>query len=505
MTNRTRRDFLQTSILGAAAAVASCHRSYGQVGAVRGSANGDIRVAVVGLRTKGLEHMLEYAGRLKGARLVALCDCDREILAARQAECGKLGVTPAVFRDYRKLLESRDVDAVVLAPPNHHHSLMTIWALKAGKDVYVEKPLSHNIWEGRQAVAAARKYPKNVVQAGMQNRSSDDIKEAIAYVRSGQLGRIQWVRGLCYKQRDSIGRTTGPQPVPAAIDYDLWTGPADLTPPRRNSPKNGTVHYDWHWFWNYGGGDICNQGVHQLDIARWFLDEPGLPPSVISFGGRFGYRDDAETPNTLVTAFDYPRAPLIFEVRGLPAKAGMQAMDAYRGTRIGVIVQCEGGYVAVSETGTAVIYDRQHKILRKLAESTLVTHYANFVRGMQTRQVFTGLIEDCHLSTSLCHLANISYLLGAGTSPGALAEAIRADASSREACERMLDHLRANGIPAGEPTVLGPRLPIDAASGRVVGPDPTIRAAANACPIMRRTGRGAFAIPVIDDRPVAAG
>lgn len=504
MIHHTRRHFLQTSLLGAAACVAIPRRLYGAAGSTAGSANGDIRVAVVGLRTKGQEHMLEYASKQKGARLVALCDCDSEILAARRAECVKLGVTPAVFRDYRKVLESRDVDAVVLAPPNHHHSLMTIWALQAGKDVYVEKPLSHNIWEGRQAVAASRKYPKNVVQAGMQNRSSDDIKEAIAYVRSGRLGRIQWARGLCYKQRDSIGRTTGPQPVPAHIDYDLWTGPADLTPPRRNSTKHGPVHYDWHWFWNYGGGDICNQGVHQLDIARWFLDEPGLPLSVISFGGRFGYRDDAETPNTLVTAFDYARAPLIFEVRGLPAKAGMQAMDAYRGTRIGVIVQCEGGYVAVSDTGTAVIYDNQHKVLRKLAASTLETHYSNFVRAMQTRKVFTGLIDDCHLSTSLCHLANISYLLGAATPPGALDEAIRADSTSREACDRMLDHLRANGIPAAEPTVLGPRLPIDAASGRVVGPNPTIRAAANACPLMKRAGRGAFAIPVLDDSASAA-
>ena len=201
--------------------------------------------------------------------------------------------------------------------------------------MYVEKPLSHNVWEGRQAVEAARKHTKNIVFAGTQNRSSEDIYDAIDFVKSGQIGRILWARGLCYKTRDSIGQTQGAQKVPDSINYDLWTGPADLTPPRRNSKSNGTVHYDWHWFWNYGGGDITNQGIHQMDVARWFLGEPGLPSTVMSFGGRFGYRDDAETPNTLISVFGYAKAPLIFEVRGLPMKAGMRAMDKFLGTDVG--------------------------------------------------------------------------------------------------------------------------------------------------------------------------
>src|SRR5262249_31206946 len=152
------------------------------------------------------------------------------VLAERKKNCEDKGVTPETYRDVRKLLDSKDIDAIVIAAPNHWHSLMTIWGLQAGKDVYVEKPLSHNIWEGRQAVEAAKKYGKQIVQAGTQNRSSQDIKEAIAFIESGKLGAIKWVRGTCYKPRDSIGKHDGPQPVPASVDYELWTGPADMIP-----------------------------------------------------------------------------------------------------------------------------------------------------------------------------------------------------------------------------------------------------------------------------------
>src|SRR5581483_10086129 len=236
------------------------------------------------------------------------------------------------------------------------------------------------------AVEAARKYSKQIVQAGTQNRSSHDIREAIAYIHAGKLGKIQWARGLCYKMRESIGKHDGPQPIPASVDYDLWSGPEPLVPPHRNGTK-GPIHYDWHWCWNYGGGDISNQGIHQMDVARWILGEPGLPPSVIALGGRFGYDDDAETPNTEVAVFNYEKAPLIFEVRGLPMKAGMRAMDAYRHTRgIGVVVQCEGGYVEVSEAGTAIIYDNDNKIVQKLANGGNGEHRQNFIDAVRARK-----------------------------------------------------------------------------------------------------------------------
>src|SRR3954468_14931108 len=318
MNKWTRKEFLKASVVGGGAALlAGRTKIYGATAPAAGSANGDVRVGVAGINAQGRGHMLDYCGKLPGARLVAICDADSDVLDKRKAECVKAGTTPQTYHDVRKMLESKDIDAVVFAPPNHWHSLMTIWALQAGKDVYVEKPLSHNIWEGRQAVEAAKKYTKNIAMIGTQNRSSADIAAAIEMVKSGKLGKIQWARGLCYKERVSIGKHNGPQPIPASVDYDLWSGPSDLKPPTRNGPK-GTIHYDWHWFWNYGGGDISNQGIHQMDVARWILGAPGIAPSVFSFGGRFGYEDDAETPNPLVSVFNYEKAPLIFEVRGLP-------------------------------------------------------------------------------------------------------------------------------------------------------------------------------------------
>jgi len=498
MKNWTRKQFLQTTAVGGGAAMLAGSRVYGQTAPAKGSANGDIRVAVVGLRAQGKGHMLDHATKLPGSRLVAICDVDSAVLSARKADCEKVGVKPATYSDYRKLLESKEVDAVVLASPNHQHSLQTIWGLQAGKDIYVEKPLSHNVWEGRQAVEAAKKYSKNIVQAGTQNRSSEDIVDAIEFVKSGKIGRILWARGLCYKMRDSIGRTTGAQKVPDTLDYDQWSGPADLTPPRRNSPANGTVHYDWHWFWNYGGGDITNQGIHQMDVARWFLGEKGLPPSVMSFGGRFGYQDDAETPNTLVSVFGYKSAPLIFEVRGLPMKAGMRAMDKYLGTDVGVVVQCENGYVTIGSNGGALVYGNDKKIIQKFAKNTLGQHRANFVKAVKSRKVVHGLVEECHYSSALCHLGNVSFMLGKETSNKDLAEAVKADKNTQDSLSRTMDHLKANNVDTGAvKSVVGPMLQIDGASETFTGSDKAIVAAANKNPLLKRAGRGAFAIPVI--------
>ena len=497
MKNYTRKEFLQTSlIVGGAALVAG--RSRLAAATAPGSANGDVRVAVVGINAQGAGHMRAYLGKLPGARLVAICDVDSEVLRKRAAECELAGFKPTLYRDYRKLLENKDIDAVVLGTPNHQHSLQTIWALQAGKDVYCEKPLSHNVWEGRQVVAAVRKYHKNIVQAGTQNRSSEDVMDAIAFVRSGKIGRIQWARALCYKQRDSIGRSPGPQAVPKSVDYDLWTGPADLIPPHRNSPANGPIHYDWHWFWNYGGGDITNQGIHQMDVARWFLGEPGLPPTVMSFGGRFGYRDDAETPNTLISVLGYEKAPLIFEVRGLPMKAGMRAMDKYRGTDVGVVIQCEGGYVIIGASGGATVYDNAKKKIEQFTKNTLGQHRANFIAAVRNRKVIYGLAEECHYSSALCHLANVSYLVGAEKSNAALSAAIRANVATKDSLDRMLEHLKANQIDADSTqTVVGPLLKIDPKTERFFGSEKTIVDAANRSPLLKREGRGDFKIPVM--------
>lgn len=508
MNNWTRKDFLKTTIVGGGAALAA-NRVFGQAPAVSksGSANGEIRVAVVGVNAQGRGHMLDYAsGKLKPAKLVAICDVDSKVLAERKAQAEKAGEAAGLkvetYADYRKLLENPNIDAVVLATPNHLHSLQTIWGLQAGKDVYVEKPLSHNVWEGRQAVEAAKKYTKNIVQAGTQNRSSEDIMEAIEYVRAGKLGKIQWARGVCYKTRDSIGKTTGPQEVPAHINYDLWTGPAKLEAPRRNGSK-GPVHYDWHWFWNYGGGDITNQGIHQMDVARWLLGAKGLPQSVVSFGGRFGYVDDAETPNTLVSVFNYAEAPLIFEVRGLPRKTGMRAMDVYRHSSIGAVLQCENGYVHISESGTGGIYSNDGKRIQGLTKGGNGSHRANFVKAVQTRKVVNGLVDECHYSSALCHLGNLSYLVGTEKANAALAESIAADAQGKEAYARYVEHLKANDVSVDTTkSTVGPLLKIDGKKEMFVGSEPFVKAA-NDHPLRKREGRGAFKIPTMTNGAVA--
>ena len=512
MKNWTRKEFLKASFVGGGAALLAGHtRLYGQVAPAAGSANGDIRVAVAGINAQGGGHMRDYLNKLPGARLVAICDVDSEVLARQKAVCEKAGVNPTTYVDYRKLLEDKNIDAVVLGTPNHQHSLQTIWGLQAGKDVYCEKPLSHNVWEGRQVVEASKKYTKNIVQAGTQNRSSDDIKAAIEHIKSGKLGKIQWARALCYKERASIGKTSGPQTVPASINYDLWTGPADLTPPRRNSPQKGPVHYDWHWFWNYGGGDITNQGIHQMDVARWMLGEAGLPPTVMSFGGRFGYQDDAETPNTLISVLGYQKAPLIFEVRGLPksstekAVAGKRQMDRYRAAQVGVVVQCENGYVHVTEGGNAIIYDNNNQKIQTLAEGGNGNHRSNFVKAVQNRKVVNGLVLECHYSSALCHLANVSYLVGAEKSNAQLADAIKSDVNTKDSFARMLDHLKANEVNVETTkTTVGPLLKIDGKTEMFTGSDAKIVKAANDSPLRKREGRGEFKIPVVKSGAVAA-
>lgn len=498
MKNWSRKDFLKTTLLGGSAAlIAGNTRLYGQVAPAAGSANGDARIAVVGVNAQGGSHMTTYLKGIPGARLVAICDVDTAVLTKRAAECKKGGIDVVTYTDYRKLLESKDIDAIVIGAPNHQHSIITIRALEAGKDVYCEKPLSHNVWEGRQAVAAAQKYSKNIVQAGTQNRSSQDVMEAIEYVNSGKLGKMEWVRGICYKPRDSIGLTTGPQPVPETVNYDLWTGPAVLTPPRRNGPK-GTIHYDWHWFWNYGGGDMANQGIHQMDVARWFLGEK-TPTSVMTVGGRFGYKDDAETPNTLISVMSFQRCPLIFEVRGLGRKAGMRAMDYYMGSNgIGTIVKCEGGHVTASETGTVIIYDNDNKPIQKLTKNTNGAHRENFVKALHSRKVVNGLVEECHYSSALCHYGNVSYLVGADKSNAAIAESIQSNATAQEAYGRLLEHLKANELNVDTtPIMKGPLLTIDAKTEMFTGGDKVVVEAANKSPLRKRTGRGEFTIPQI--------
>ncbi len=463
-----RRSFLTRTAL-ATAAVSWTARSWSQVA----GSNTDVRVAVIGFRGQGGSHITAYS-KMEGARMTALCDVDANVLRRGAQSLSDKDIKVAEFTDIRRLLESKDVDAVSIATPNHWHALAAIWSIQAGKDVYVEKPVSHNVWEGRKIVEAARKY-KKIVQTGTQSRSSrTGIQAAVDWVKAGNLGKIEIARGLCYKPRGSIGKSTGPQPVPANINYDLWCGPAPLELPRRNSSNAqfGTIHYDWHWFWDYGSGDLGNQGIHQMDICRWFLGEMELAPAVISLGGRVGYVDDGETPNTQIVWQGYEKAPLIFEVRGLPEAKDSKNMDKLKGASVGCVIECEGGHVTVPNYSSATAYSKDGKEIKKWSGAE--NHHANFIKAVKSRRhedLHADILEG-HLSSALCHTGNISYRLGAKQSPDAIKEAMKDQRGLAESFGRMAEHLGKNDVNlTKEQLALGVPLKMNGKTEKFIGND----------------------------------
>jgi predicted dehydrogenase len=470
MKSLTRRSFIRktaatSATLAAFPALAQDANKKSSASAVEKvvGANGDIRYAVVGFNGRGKNH-LEGMSELPGTRLVALCDVDQTVLDREVKKSKDKGEQVEGYTDVRKLLENKDIDVVTFATPNHWHSLGAIWAVQAGKDVYVEKPVSHNVWEGRQLVKAARAHQK-IVQAGTQCRSSSGILEGIEYVRQGNIGKILRARGLCYKRRPSIGKVDGPQTVPANIDYDLWCGPAPKDPLMRKH-----LHYDWHWVWPTGNGDLGNQGIHQMDIARWALGEAELSPRIISVGGRLGYVDDGTTPNTLIAFHDYPAAPLIFEVRGLPTSSDKQTMDNYHGASIGVVVDCEGGSMLIPDYSTAIIHDKEGKEIKRFKAGS--SHFANFLKAVHSRKSsdLNADILEGHISSALCHTANISYRLGKTHSVEQIKDAFKNNANMAESFGRMQEHLAANQVDLGAtPATLGEVLKMDPKTERFSG------------------------------------
>lgn len=433
MKKLNRRSFIKQSAFTAAATGAYASMStWAQVD----GANNDIRIAIVGLRGKGDQHLSIFKD-IKGVRIAAVCDPDTVYIDRAVKKLADNNSKVESYIDYRKLLENKDIDAVVIATPNHWHSLMGIWACQAGKDAYVEKPVSHNISEGRRLVEAARKYNR-IVQTGTQSRSDNGIKEAIQHINEGNLGKILISRGFCYKRRASIGKVDGPQKIPESINYDLWTGPAPLLPLTRKS-----LHYDWHWVWPTGNGDVGNQGIHQMDIARWAIGSEELAPAVFSVGGRFGYDDDGETPNTQIVYLDYKPAPIIFEVQGLPLKKDMEAMDNYRGIRVGNVIQCENGYWAGGG-----IYDNDKKRIKQFGMHGAENHQANFIDAVRSRKQedLRADILKGHISSALCHMGNISHQLGANAAPGEIIDSIKDCKQMSEAFERFKTHLDANEV-----------------------------------------------------------
>ncbi len=361
--------------------------------------NDQIRVAVIGVRGRGMEHIAAYL-KLKDARITTICDVDQGVIGpASKVIRAVNGSDPKYVQDLRRIFDDPEVDAVSIATPNHWHSLATIWACQAGKDVYVEKPVSHNVSEGRKAVDAARKYHR-IVQAGTQCRSHKGIQDAIAFLRSGKLGEIYMAKGLCYKPRGSIGHKPDGNP-PEGLDYNLWVGPAEMKPYNPNK-----LHYNWHWIWNTGNGDLGNQGIHQMDLARWGLNKNELPRTVMASGGRYGYKDDGETPNTQAVAFEFDDALLQFEVRGLPTNDEAQA-------KVGDIFYGTEGVLAITSYTTWQTY-LGPKLEKGPGGTGGGDHFDNFLKAVRSRDARSlhGDIEEGHLSSAYCHLGNIAYRLG---------------------------------------------------------------------------------------------
>ena len=373
------------------------------------SPNDTIRIACVGVRGQGRSHIRTYSA-IKNVEIAAICDVDESILNQRIAEVEKSGKPrPAAFTDYRKLLEDKSIDAVSIATPNHWHSLMGIWACQAGKDVYLEKPASHSIWEGRQLVAAARKYNR-IVQHGTQSRSSAALREAVEKLREGVIGDVYMSRGLCFKWRDTIGRKPV-EPVPDGVHYDLWTGPAPLKPFTRNR-----FHYTWHWFWDYGNGDIGNQGIHEFDICRWGLGVK-YPTKVSSMGGHFMFDDDQETPNAQVATLEFNEAGkkrlMVFEVRHWMSNHEAGIGEGGRGDTIGNTFYGSKGYMAIDGyTSYKTFLGREQQPGPSRREGG--SHAENFLAAMRSRNPsdLNAEIEEGHQSAVLMHLANISFRLG---------------------------------------------------------------------------------------------
>jgi predicted dehydrogenase len=398
MTFPHRRSFLQ--IAGAAALASS---------KVLG-ANERVHVAVVGLGGRGRAHMNEYT-KLPNARVVALCDVDQASLERGQALVEKAtGEKPKGFSDMRKLFEDKSIDAVSMPLPNHWHALATIWACQAGKDVYIEKPACHNVWEGKKMIEAARKYNR-MVQIGSQSRNTPHKIEAMRLLQEGVVGKLYSSNGLCYKRRVSIGHKPD-GPVPPGVNWDLFLGPAPMRAFNENRFK-----YNWHWFWDTGNGDIGNQGVHEMDIARWGLNRQEHPFSVMCSGGKFVYDDDQETPNTQFATFDYgPGTELTFEVRGLITdQAGALPMDGRN--CIGNRFYGADGYLVVDDNGFQVYKgEKREKTMDVKAErgrSTTGLHMDNFLGAVKSRnhKNLGADVEIGVISANLCHLANISYRL----------------------------------------------------------------------------------------------
>ena len=467
MSRITRRAFLGATAAAGAAAALPAFASARPFGA-----NERLRVALLGVHGQGRVHAGKWAD-MKDAEVVAVCDPDSNVVGdAIAAVEKKSGRKPEYVQDLRKIMDDKTIDIVSIAMPNHWHVLASIWAIQSGKDVYVEKPLGHNIWEQRKLVEASRKHNK-IVQMGNYTRSLQSFRTAMEFLRAGKLGKIKVARGICYGKRESI-RKMEDSPVPAGVDYNLWTGPAAERPFNKNR-----FHYNWHWNFEYGGGEIANNGIYYLDIARWGLGKTEHPKRAMSVGGRLGYEDDGNTPNTQIGVLDYGDVQVVQEIRGLPS-------DKYMNVQSGNVFHCEDGYLSAANANVAA-YRPDGELIQKFSGAG--EHFRNFADAVKARnrELLNSEVLEGHLSTVLCHLPNISHRLGetkaAGDSPFDGFDA------GNEAWGRMAAHLKESGLDLSKAQVrVGKVLKFD-------GKTETFAGDADANKLLAREYRKPFAVP----------
>ena len=469
-----RRDFVERALgMAALALTANPARAVDEAGLSGGRAAGPndrLRVAVIGVNGQGRSHVGEWLAN-PDADLVAICDCDPgafDRLRETQFKDGRR--IPEFTPDVRRLLDRKDIDVVSIATPNHWHALMAVWAMQAGKDVYLEKPCSYTVEEGRVMTQWARKLGR-MCQMGVQSRSMSGTRKMMEFVKSGKLGPVKAAHAICFRQRDSIGLVDTPAPLPPGLDFDLWAGPAPAVVPTRKR-----LHYDWHWNHLTGNGDLGNQNPHELDKARWGLGKQEFPRRVVSLGGRLGYIDNGDVANSQVTIFQWDDALLISDVRGLPIKSpvtfGLPKVEPFKGAA-NIWYGTEGFAVAPNyASGAAFDYDGNP--LGAWSGGTYQQHFANFVKAIKSRN-HRDLhldIEDGHLSSALAHLGNVSWALGEVASPGTRPRIAADDKHVAASLDSFAAHLAENDVDFSKtPLKLGRELTLDPKTEKSTDPE----------------------------------
>ncbi|MFT5525103.1 MAG: putative dehydrogenase [Pirellulaceae bacterium] len=471
--------------------------------------NEKMGVAIVGAGGRGGSHIGHYISDPR-TDIIYIVDVDEAKGNSRADAIAKQqGFRPKVIKDMRRALDDKAVTTVSTATPNHWHALCGVWAMQSGKDVYIEKPVCHNIWEGAALVAAARKYDR-IAQVGTQSRSNPAVRDAVAFIASGGIGECNFARGLCYKRRKSIG-DKGDYPVPGAVDFNLWSGPAQYTEPK---VTRGRFHYDWHWQRNYGNGDLGNQGPHQTDIARWGLGLDRHPSTILSYGGRLGYQaerkndkyvDAGDTANTEVSVYDYGDKCIVFETRGLDVSNSddtelNKVFGSTKGNKIGVVFYGSEGYVVQRTYGHCVAYDKDMKVIKEFKGGSDNLHFNNFLEACQKRDRnhLNAEVREGHLSAAISHLGNISYYLGeenkvATSEIETALKGIKSLDNNMETLDRTVKHLKKNGVDLDKyPISLGSTLKFDPEKETFAGND-------KANELLTRDYRDGFVCPLAKD------